>query len=222
MPVGKYSFYLHSDDRTDTIAIGTIASVSQPLRGDFICSAAIAGSVLYRIDTRLPALLTELFDGALKAGQMMSVIAALSGRYSDVNSLQDEAGGLSPCRVQGSDTGYERRRFTLHLADEVNAQQTMTLLDESPSRLRGKLIRNLVIAGLALYTLDPRLPRLLACMPVPPDSLEALKVLVSQVTNVTQPRVHSERDEVGVTEDVVSNPESPSKSLISQNMGKLF
>ena len=36
MPDGQYSFYLHSDDRTDITAMATISTISQPLRGDFI------------------------------------------------------------------------------------------------------------------------------------------------------------------------------------------
>lgn len=36
MPDGLYSFYLHSDDRTDIAAMATINTISQPLRGEFI------------------------------------------------------------------------------------------------------------------------------------------------------------------------------------------
>ena len=47
MPDGQYSFYLHSDDRTDIAAMATISTISQPLRGDFIRTAATAGAVVY-------------------------------------------------------------------------------------------------------------------------------------------------------------------------------
>ena len=48
MPDGQYSFYLHSDDRTDIAAMATISTISQPLRGDFIRTAATAGAVMYQ------------------------------------------------------------------------------------------------------------------------------------------------------------------------------
>lgn len=47
MPDGQYSFYLHSDDRTDIAAMATISTISQPLRGEFIRTAATAGAVVY-------------------------------------------------------------------------------------------------------------------------------------------------------------------------------
>ena len=46
MPDGQYSFYLHSDDRTDIAAMATISTISQPLRGEFIRTAATAGAVV--------------------------------------------------------------------------------------------------------------------------------------------------------------------------------
>ncbi|CAH1460100.1 Plasmid stability protein (plasmid) [Klebsiella quasipneumoniae] len=48
MPDGQYSFYLHSDDRTDIAAMATISTISQPLRGEFIRTAATAGAVVYQ------------------------------------------------------------------------------------------------------------------------------------------------------------------------------
>jgi hypothetical protein len=49
------------------------------------------------------------------------------------------------------------------------------------SRLRGELLRNLIITGLALHTTAPELPRLLASMPVPPGTVSELQVLVQQM-----------------------------------------
>lgn len=63
MPDGQYSFYLHSDDRIDIAAIETINTISQPLRGDFIRTAAIAGAVMYQTDARLPALIPVFLTG---------------------------------------------------------------------------------------------------------------------------------------------------------------
>nr|VXZ93199.1 Plasmid stability protein [Klebsiella pneumoniae] len=56
MPDGQYSFYLHSDDRTDIAAMATISTISQP--------CAVSSSVpppppgrWYTVDARLPALI---------------------------------------------------------------------------------------------------------------------------------------------------------------------
>ena len=64
MPDGQYSFYLHSDDRTDIAAMATISTISQPLRGEFIRTAATAGAVVYQVDARLPALIPVFFRAA--------------------------------------------------------------------------------------------------------------------------------------------------------------
>jgi NADPH-dependent curcumin reductase CurA len=49
VPDGLYSFYLHSDDRTDIAAMATINTISQPLRGEFIRTVATAGAVGIRL-----------------------------------------------------------------------------------------------------------------------------------------------------------------------------
>lgn len=56
-----------------------------------------------------------------------------------------------------------------------------SVLTEASSRLRGDLLRNLIITGLALHTTAPELPRLLASMPVPPTSVSELQALVQQM-----------------------------------------
>lgn len=75
MPDGQYSFYLHSDNYTDIAAMATISTISQPLRGDFIRTAATAGAVMYQTDARLPALLPVFFDGQLSAIRLSAVMA---------------------------------------------------------------------------------------------------------------------------------------------------
>lgn len=45
----------------------------------------------------------------------------------------------------------------------------------------GELLRNLIITGLALHTMAPELPRLLANMPVPPASVSELQALILQM-----------------------------------------
>lgn len=101
MPAGKYSFYLHTDDRTDMLVSATLETISQPLRGDFLRTATTAGGVLYRIDTRLPALITELFDGKLYAVQLTCLIGALNGLLpaspaAEVRRLCLPGDGLKP------------------------------------------------------------------------------------------------------------------------------
>lgn len=185
MPAGKYSFYLHPDDRTDMLAAATLETVSQPLRGEFLRTAAAAGSVLYLADNRLPGLVTELFDGRLRYGQLASLLAALSGQY-DIPA-EPEATGLAAVTgtVSGAGDKTERRRFTLQLPDTPEARRVAGVLDASSSRQRGTLLRSLIIAGFALHTLDARLPRLLASLPVPPDSVAALGVLAGEIAGVT-------------------------------------
>jgi hypothetical protein len=55
------------------------------------------------------------------------------------------------------------------------------LLAGVSSRLRGDLLRNLIITGLALHTTAPELPRLLASLPVPPATVSELQTIVRQM-----------------------------------------
>lgn len=227
MPHGKYTFYLHSDDRVDKMATATIESISQPMRGDFISTAAIAGSVLHRIDVRLPVLLAEIFDGQLKAGQINCIIAALSGEFSAIRYLQDEeAGGGSLCLVNDTASRYDRRRFTLRLSDEINALKTKSILDSATSRSRSQLLRSLLICGIALYTLDSRISRLLATLPDPPSSLDGLKLLIDQCTKssviCTEEITHPVSENISRNDDSAIKPQRELKSRISRNMEKLF
>lgn len=182
MPAGKYSFYLHPDDRADVAAAATLESVSQPLRGEFFRTSAIAGSILYRIDCRLPGLLTELFDGQLRGGQFFSLLGAVTGRYPATADLESDE--LAPVQHVAEDVRADRRRFTLQLLDDVASADTAGLIESLPSRIRGQLLRNLLIAGFALHTMDRRFPRLLASLPVPPGNIAELEALARQVTGV--------------------------------------
>lgn len=60
-----------------------------------------------------------------------------------------------------------RRRYTLALQDDRSSGRVESLLSGVSSRQCGELLRNLIITGLALHTIAPELPRLLASMPVP-------------------------------------------------------
>jgi hypothetical protein len=99
VPDGQYSFYLHSDDRTDIAAMATISTISQPLRGEFIRTAATAGAVV-PVDARLPALIPVFFAGQLSAVRLCAVMALVSGTWSSLTGLPDEpenGGLLCPC-----------------------------------------------------------------------------------------------------------------------------
>lgn len=225
VPAGKYSFYLHADDRTDILAAGTLNTVSQPMRGEFLRTAAIAGSVLYRMDNRLPGLVTELFDGQLRYGQLISLLAALSGQYHCQAAPEAEPLQAVTTPSAGQADKTERRRFTLLLTDTPESRQVAALLEVTSSRQRGVLLRNLIIAGFALHTLDPRLPRLLASMPVPPEDTTALRMLAGQIVGITAPEEGSvTASPVSGRDEKPSGPsvDRPPHSVVRQNMKKLF
>lgn len=148
MPDGQYSFYLHSDDRTDITAMATISTISQPLRGDFIRTAATAGAVMYQTDARLPALIPVFFDGHLSAIRLCAVMAAVSGTWSSLSGLPDEPDGGVAALAMSPETEYQRRRYTLTLQDDRSSERVERVLTGVSSRLRGELLRNLIITGL--------------------------------------------------------------------------
>lgn len=219
MPAGKYTFYLHTDDRTDTLAAAAIGTVSQPLRGDFIRTATVAGSVLYQIDARLPGLLTELFDGRLSTGQLAGLAAVVSGQYTLMAGIQDDA--LMRMEMAGiiSDDKADRRRFTLVLPDDEGSRGARLQIESVSPRLRGQLIRNLIVAGCALHTLDPRFPRLLASLPAVPESPQALVMLACQLTGSAPVQGARTATEPQAATAEVQKPPSPQ---IVRNMKKLF
>ncbi|EOV8839287.1 plasmid partitioning/stability family protein [Cronobacter dublinensis] len=222
MPAGKYSFYLHSDDRTDMLTAATINTVSKPRRGDFLRTVATAGAALYQIDARLPGLLTELFDGKLKVGQLTGILAVLSGRYTSLAVAPDEA--MESVRVvSATDSKMDRRRFTLVLSDNGIYGMTVSQLESVSARLRGQLLRSLIVAGCALYTLDPRFPQLLTSLPVLPAKAEELATLAAQLTGLTEAS-----GEEALSADITAEHQTsgtdlvlPSSRLIN-NMRKIF
>ncbi|MBF4180660.1 plasmid partitioning/stability family protein [Lelliottia nimipressuralis] len=181
MPDGQYSFYLHSDDRTDIAAMATISTISQPLRGDFIRTVTTAGAVVYLTDTRLPALIPVFFDGQLSAGRLYGLMALVSGRWSSLSVLPDEPDAGMKALMVTPETESRRRRYTLALQDDRSSERVESLLSGVSSRQRGELLRNLIITGLALHTIAPELPRLLASMPVPPATVSELQALILQM-----------------------------------------
>lgn len=184
MPDGQYSFYLHNDDRTDIAAMATISTISQPLRGEFIRTAAAAGAVAYRADARLPALIPVFFDGQLSAARLCALMALVSGTWSALSGLPDEPDTGVPAQAITPEADSRRRRYTLALQDDRSSERVEEILAGVSSRLRGELLRNLIISGLALHTTAPELPRLLTSMPVPPATAGELLNLVGQVAQL--------------------------------------
>lgn len=220
MPHGQYSFYLHSDDRTDIAAMATISTISQPLRGDFIRTAASAGAVLYQTDARLPVLIPVFFHGNLSAIRLYAVMALVSGSWSSLTGLPDEHDGGVAALAMPPETEYQRRRYTLTLQDDRSSERVESVLTRVSSRLRGELLRNLIITGLALHTTAPELPRMLSSMPVPPSAISELQVLVQQMAchglaNVSK-TITPEKQEPSVI------PGTGETTVIKKNMRRAF
>lgn len=213
MPDGQYSFYLHSDNRTDIAAMAIISTISKPLRGGFIRTAAIAGAVIHQTDARLPALIPVFFDGQLSANRLCAVMTLVSGTWSSLSGLTEEPDGGVTALAMSPETKYPRRRYTLTLQDDRSSERVESMLTGVSSRLRGELLRNLIITGLALHTTAPELPRLLASMPVPPSTVSELQVLVQQMAGTP-----------GVSKAAV--PDKPAASaqttLLKKNMRQAF
>ncbi|MFZ5210187.1 plasmid partitioning/stability family protein [Enterobacter kobei] len=221
MPDGLYSFYLHSDDHTDIAAMATINTISQPLRGEFIRTVATAGAVVYQADPRLPALIPVFFDGQLSAVRLCAVMAMVSGTWSSLTGLPDEPDTRKPAGEMPAER--ERRRYTLALQDDRGSERVEALLAGVSSRLRGDLLRNFIITGLALHTTAPELPRLLASLPVPPATVSELQAIVRQMVRA-EPGGGSIR-EAGETENAVSPvTTSPGAETagIKKNMRRAF
>jgi hypothetical protein len=220
VPAGKYSLYLYQDDCRDMQTRETIEGVSQPLRGEFLRATAISGAVLYRIDVRLPAALASLFVSPLLPGQLTGLLSLLSGNGTAV--VGEGADVLYPWKA-GKYTGLaERRRFNLNLNDDESSALLTQLLDDASSRLRGTLLRELVIAGCALHELDSRFPRLLSSMPEPPATIDELCLLASKLLGQSAPVSSPESIAKAATPVVEPAPPATDRDLVRQNMKKLL
>jgi hypothetical protein len=145
VPDGQYSFYLHSDDRTDIAAMATISTISQP--------CAVSSSVPppppgRYTNARLPALIPVFFAGQLSAVRLCAVMALVSGTWSSLTGLPDEPENGGAALPVSPETEYQRRRYTLTLQNGRSGERVESVLTEASSRLRGDLLRNLIITGL--------------------------------------------------------------------------
>lgn len=223
MPDGKYSFYLHTDDRADIAAMATISTISQPLRGEFIRTVATAGAVVYRTDARLPELIPVFFDGQFSVVRLYALMAVVSGACASLAGLPDFPDNGAPAVTIPDGSASERRRYTLNLLDDRSGERVEDLLSATSSRLRGQLLRNLIITGTALHTIDPGLPRLLASLPVPPHTVSEFRGLVSQVVQVSLPvDVKAEGKGAEPEERSTGVPVETDTSGIRKNMRRAF
>lgn len=200
------------------LVAGTIETVSKTYRGDFLRTAAISGGVLYRIDCRLPALITELFDGQLRAGQVECLMAALTCQPSAVAGLGDASVSTMRPPEGEEGEGYQRRRLNLQLPE---TDITVSLIEAVSTRLRGQMLRQLITTGCALHTLDARLPRLLASHPVPPQDVRELAALLAGMSGVTMPVAGAVQERDTMKTDVDTLSES-SATTVRANMKKLL
>ncbi|MGP3590272.1 plasmid partitioning/stability family protein [Vagococcus sp. WN89Y] len=218
MSAGNFFLYLNHDDHTDMRALATIESVSRPLRGEFIRTAAVAGAVLYRIDVRLPSMLVAMSAGTINTSQFSGLLAVLQGTEGHCVSGEGETYPW----IAGRYTGLsQRRRLVLQLNDE-SAGIVIPLLDDASDRQRLALLRSLMIAGCVLHELDPRFPRLLASMPEPPATLAELQQLTAGLfrDKVPLPR-QNQTVPVQSGEGKRTEPASDA-SIVRNNMKKLF
>lgn len=216
MPAGNFSIYLYHDDPTDMRAQATIERTSQPLRGEFLRAAAISGAILYRIDMRLPSVLTSLFSGQMQVGLFAGLLTLLSGEGEFSKTQEHETYPWSPDKLSSA---LERRRFSLKINDDVNAGLLMTILDEVSTRRRNSLLRELVIAGCALHDLDGRFVKLLSSMPEPPISIQELQILTGKMLGL------SITTEIPALQTETKPPEvkpSSDNGLIKENMKKIL
>ena len=190
MPDGQYSFYLHSDDRTDIAAMATISTISQPLRGDFIRTAATAGAVMYQTDARLPALIPVFFDGQLSAIRLCAVMALVSGTWSSLSGLPDEPDGGVAALAMSPETEYQRRRYTLTLQDDRSSERVERVLTGVSSRLRGELQ-----VRCARFRQRERS----VLVHQPPHPRQGHGPHPPRARHPSEPEVHSVREEGGVT-----------------------
>lgn len=217
MPAGKYSLYLYNDDPRDIQARATIERVSQPLRGEFLRTAAISGGILYRIDVRLPAMLTSLYVEQLCPETFMGALALLSGGENLQGRGESEKLPWAPGKYTGT---QERRRFNLILNEGDDADRFTELLDDASSRLRGTLLRELVIAGCVLHEFDNRFPRLISSLPVPPRTLTELQELAGTLYgHVTAPNRPQPAEPTPVIREEVP---SSGTEVTRNNMKKIF
>lgn len=96
--------------------------------------------------------------------------------------------------------------YTLTLQDDRGSERVERVLTGVSSRLRGDLLRNLIITGLALHTTVPELPRLLASMPVSPVTVSKLQALVQQMAGTA-----------GVSKTAVPEKSAASAAPVSGN-----
>lgn len=95
-----------------------LLSQCPPITRKFIRVASVAGSVLYRIDVRLPPMLGAMFAGTITPSQFAGILALLRGTGETDVSGEGKVYPWIPGRYTGTS---QRRRLILQLEDDVRA-----------------------------------------------------------------------------------------------------
>lgn len=220
MPAGNFALYLYHDEPADMRAQEIIERTSQPLRGEFLRAAAASGAILFRIDMRLPSILTALLPGHIQPGQFSNLLALLRGEEG-VSGIREAA--VYPWRPGSLSDDPGRRRFSVKIsAEEHVGEVLLQILDESSTRKRNSLLRELVIAGCALHELDVRFVKLLSSMPEPPATIAELQEITAKLAGKESAETKQEEPNIAPQEisDKAENP--PEQTTIRKNMKRLF
>lgn len=92
----KFTLYLSPDNEADQEAMNVIASVSRMSRGELFRNAFVTGLALQRLDSRLPALISTLFNGQLTADQLVGLLSQTTNwkpSQADIRTVIKELSG---------------------------------------------------------------------------------------------------------------------------------
>ncbi|WP_263070860.1 plasmid partitioning/stability family protein [Enterobacter huaxiensis] len=100
----KLTVYLHPGKEADSVSLDIIESVPRNDRGDLFRKALISGLALHQLDSRLPGLISVLFDHNFSADQLVGLLNQTTGwkpSRADIRDVLAELGaGLSSPAVQ--------------------------------------------------------------------------------------------------------------------------
>ncbi|WP_247595135.1 plasmid partitioning/stability family protein [Salmonella enterica] len=91
----KYSLYLRPDNETDQQVMDIIESINRMGRGEVFRNAFVTGLAMYKLDNRLPALISTLFKGQISADQIVGLISQTTDwkpSQADIRAILSELG----------------------------------------------------------------------------------------------------------------------------------
>ncbi|MEN3262473.1 plasmid partitioning/stability family protein [Sodalis endosymbiont of Spalangia cameroni] len=215
------TFYLYSHDKPDAFAINVIEKISKPLRGNFISIAFISGYALYQIDSRIPALVSEISDSHLTKYRFTGLLAFIIGKYSILSRYTDEPTEKKD-HLTYNNIINKRKRFTLKVPDKIYTKDSLILIDKLPRRLRGTILKNMIISGCAMHTIDDRLPDLLAYMPQPPKTCDELINLIHQLSSDIKEGIKNNIHEHNEFIEKKETTSTKKESIVAKNMRKIL